>query len=89
MIKKKGVTFQIHLKEDTDLVFVAGTFNMWNPFKHKLTKKDGIYSILISLPQGIIQYKFVVKGTWIPDPCCDSWVVNGYGSLNSVLMVEV
>lgn len=85
---KKKVTLQIKA-ESGKKVFVAGTFNTWNPEESKLKEKGktGVYSILLSLPKGRYEYKFVIDGVWCVDPECPEWVPNNFGSLNSVLTV--
>jgi 1,4-alpha-glucan branching enzyme len=71
-------------------VFVAGTFNDWNPSQYALTDADGTgcYAASVDIPAGHIQYKFVVDGVWCVDPECPDWVRNQYGSLNSVMTVR-
>ena len=69
-------------------VYVAGTFNDWNPKKHKLFHADGIHSASILLSPGRYEYKFVVNDFWCVDPECTEWSPNNMGSLNSVVIVE-
>ncbi len=68
-------------------VFVAGTFNSWDPKKNKMKFEDGIYRTSVLVAKGRHEYKFVVDGVWSIDPECEDWVTNEYGSLNSVLIV--
>jgi len=86
---KKRVKFQIKAEEGNE-VYVAGSFNDWNPRKDKLEHDDinGNYSATLSLPKGKHEYKFVVNGTWSLDLECPDWVPNGLGSLNSVITVH-
>lgn len=83
---KKRMKFKIQDEEGSE-VFVAGTFNGWNPGKNKLRFKAGIYTTSILLSKGRYEYKFVVNGTWCVDPKCPEWTPNGLGSLNSVITV--
>jgi hypothetical protein len=47
----------------------AGEFNGWNATASPMAKGgDGTWSIVIPLPPGKHQYKFVVDGQWIADP---------------------
>lgn len=79
------VTFQIEAEEGSQ-VYVAGTFNCWNPKEHQLTPDDnGAYCTTLRLPKGTHQYKFVINDVWCVDPGCEDWTPNGVGSLNSVL----
>ena len=83
----KRVRFEIQAEKGSE-VFVAGSFNEWNPRKNKLTCRKGVYSTSILLPRGKYEYKFVVNGVWCVDPDCSEWTPNGLGSLNSVLVVN-
>jgi hypothetical protein len=39
------------------------------------------------LPAGRYEYRFVVDGNWISDPCAKESVQNTFGSTNSVVVV--
>jgi 1,4-alpha-glucan branching enzyme len=87
--KKKRVVLSVKA-EPGSTVYVAGSFNEWNPTDKKLVDKkgDGIYTATIILPPGIYEYKFVINGVWTLDPDPDrDWTQNGLGTLNSVLRV--
>lgn len=87
--KKKRVVLSVKA-EPGSTVYVAGSFNEWNPTDKKLVDKkgDGIYTATILLPVGIYEYKFVINGVWTLDPDPDrDWTQNGLGTLNSVLRV--
>lgn len=84
---KKRMKFQIQGQPGSE-VYVAGSFNGWNPKKNKLIYKDGYYTGTILLPKGRHEYKFTVDGVWCVDPECPEWVPNGLGSLNSVIAVN-
>jgi predicted alpha/beta superfamily hydrolase len=50
-------------QNDND-VYVAGSFNGWNPGKDKMTKlSDGTYSITLNIAAGKYEYKFT-RGSW-------------------------
>ncbi|MEI6808934.1 MAG: glycogen-binding domain-containing protein [bacterium] len=84
---KKHVHLSIKAEENNE-VSVAGSFNEWNPKKHKLTYADGVYTISLLLGPGRHEYKFVINDVWCIDPECVEWAPNGLGSLNSVIVVE-
>ena len=69
-------------------VFVAGTFNNWDPEGIPMVEKDGTYTAVVSLEPGEYEYKFIVNGFWTmdPDPSRE-WRANGLGTLNSVVKV--
>lgn len=49
----------------TDPIYLAGSFNNWNPGdeKYKLKNDEGEYKIEFRLPQGAYEFKFT-RGTW-------------------------
>jgi hypothetical protein len=47
----------------------AGEFNGWNASATPMSKDaKGVWSVVVALPAGEHQYKFVVDGQWIADP---------------------
>jgi len=84
----KRVQFELSA-EPGSKVFVAGTFNGWNPAKHPLKDNpdSGHYKASVRVPSGVHEYKFVVNGEWRMDPNCLEWTANDHGSLNSVISV--
>jgi len=69
-------------------VFLAGTFNQWNPTATPLRGPDpaGFWSARVELPAGVHEYKFVVDGDrWYADPDNPEGVSDGHNGLNSVL----
>ena len=70
-------------------VFVAGTFNNWDPTANPLkdNPNSGHFKVALHVAPGTHQYKFVVNGAWIADPNCTDSAPSGYGSMNSVLHV--
>jgi 1,4-alpha-glucan branching enzyme len=84
----KKIQFQL-TTEPGSQVFVAGTFNNWNPTANQLQDNPGSGHCLTTLriPTGTHEYKFVVDGEWRADPNCPDWVLNDCGSLNSVVHV--
>lgn len=83
---KRRVKFEVEAEKGSN-VFVAGTFNEWNPQKNKLKFRDGKYATSILLPRGRYEYKFIINDTWCVDPECTEWAPNGIGSLNSTITV--
>lgn len=68
-------------------VYVAGSFNDWNPKQNPLIKKNKKWSADILLKPGYYYYKFVVDGKWIPDPK-NEWKINdGGNNFNSIIKV--
>ena len=70
-------------------VYVAGTFNNWNPAQYQMREytETGVFKIALPLPPGRHEYKFFVNGEWRLDPGCTHWQSSDVGSLNSVVSV--
>jgi 1,4-alpha-glucan branching enzyme len=83
--KTQRVVFSVRAEVGSK-VFLAGSFNNWNPTAKEMVDKnnDGNYAATLSLAPGSHQYKFVIDGTWCADPECADWVQNDHGTLNSV-----
>lgn len=87
--KTQRVTFAIRA-DPGSTVFLAGSFNSWDPTAKRMTDKngEGLFTVVIPLTPGEYQYKFVINGTWCADPECADWVQNEHGTLNSIKRVE-
>jgi 1,4-alpha-glucan branching enzyme len=75
-------------------VFIAGTFNNWNPNVAPMhsSSPNGKWTITLQLPPGHHEYKYVVDGQWCCEPGCESGyrgcpkcVPNDFGTMNRVL----
>ncbi len=86
---EKSVTFTVRADVGKS-VYLAGSFNQWNPTgKKMLDKKDeGVYTTSVKLAPGRYEYKFVIDGTWCADPENLDFVQNEHGTLNSVVVVS-
>jgi 1,4-alpha-glucan branching enzyme len=84
---EKLVKFQIQAEAGSE-VYVAGSFNAWDPKANKLRKVKDMYAASIVLQKGRHEYKFVINGVWHVDPNCPEWQPNSMGSINSLLTVE-
>lgn len=81
---------------DARSVFVAGTFNDWNPGTLPLDrKKDGHWRTTVPLPPGHQEFKFIVDGEWCCEPGCEHEYqgcpkcrANAFGTMNRVLEVR-
>ncbi len=76
-------------------VSVAGTFNGWDTAATPLARDaGGDWSVLLDLPPGRHEFKFVVDGAWCCEPGYDGaydgrpdCVPNPFGSMNRVIEV--
>jgi glycosidase len=82
-------SFRYAAGPDVTAVFVAGTFNRWSDTADPLRDPDGdrVFEATLTLDPGRHEYKFVVDGTWLPDPANPDTAPDGFGSVNSVLTV--
>ncbi|NLL83980.1 MAG: glycoside hydrolase [Lentisphaerae bacterium] len=89
-VKNRRVTFTVQA-DPGSTVYLAGSFNDWNPQKKKMTDKkgNGTFTACLLLPPGSYEYKFVINGTWCVDPANCEWSQNDLGTLNSLLTIEV
>jgi 1,4-alpha-glucan branching enzyme len=85
--KMREVKFQA-MAPDGSAVFLAGSFNNWDPEALALSHNgDGVYERTVQLPAGRHEYKYVINGVWRIDAQCKQWMPNSLGSLNSVVEV--
>jgi len=80
---------------DAQNVYLAGTFNDWDPTLIPLKKqKTGIWTTSLDLAPGRYEYKFIVDGEWccLPncsdDHDCPTGVTNEHGTMNKVLEIS-
>jgi len=73
-----------HAKE----VFLAGTFNNWQPSHSLKSVGGGKWEAELTLTPGRYEYRFVVNGEWISDPNAKDFVPNPFGGVNSALEVQ-
>lgn len=75
---------------DARQVAVAGSFNEWDEQRVPLTRNaaTGLWSVTLPLRPGEHEYLFVIDGErWVPDPSAHAQVDDGFGQLNSVIVV--
>lgn len=86
---KKRIVLSLHAEHGAD-VFVAGTFNDWNPEQKQLSfsKEEGVYSCILMLEPGTYEYKFRVNNAWTIDQNNPNFTRNDLGTLNNVLIVQ-
>jgi len=61
----KAVQFEISAEQGSK-VYIAGTFNNWDPTTHPLSddQEEGVFKATLYLPAGTHEYKFIVNGVW-------------------------
>ena len=85
--QKNRVNFALHAP-DANEVFIAGTFNDWDPQVRRLRcDKKGTWRTWMNLPAGQHEYRFIVNGDWQEDPQAGERSYNPFGTFNSVVSV--
>jgi 1,4-alpha-glucan branching enzyme len=82
------VTFELPPEITGSSVALVGDFNDWSPDATTMTRrKDGRFSTTLSLKTGRqYRYRFLIDGDrWENDWAADAYVVNEFGSEDSVL----
>ncbi|GMV41050.1 MAG: hypothetical protein AMXMBFR64_27660 [Myxococcales bacterium] len=74
-------------------VLLAGSFNGWAATPEAAinlfdSDGDGVWATTITVEPGTYQYKFIVDGVWMADPANPQTVDDGFGGVNSVLVVD-
>jgi len=70
-------------------VFLAGSFNNWNPSATPMMRLHGRKWVKeLWLPAGRYEYQFVVDGRWRPDLKAADEMPNPFGGFNSVVEVS-
>ncbi|MBN1300493.1 MAG: alpha-glucosidase C-terminal domain-containing protein [Melioribacteraceae bacterium] len=92
LIVKKEKLYEFSFKPDKDYeeLTLFGSFNGWN--RHDIFMNDedgnGVFTASAALEPGVYQYKFFGDGEEIVDPLNPQKVPNGFGSFNSVRIIE-
>ncbi len=70
-------------------VFLAGTFNSWNPHSMPLhAVGNRRWRAEKHLPPGTYEYRLIIDGVWQTDPAAKERVANPYGDYNSLIEVQ-
>ena len=85
---EKKVIFEYYAPS-AEKVQVAGDFNHWVPSKTPLKKeRDGKWKVVLTLPAGRYQYRFLVDGNWQNDQKPAECVPNPFGTWNCVVEIS-
>ncbi|WP_428263290.1 protein kinase domain-containing protein [Haliangium sp.] len=90
-LSEGGVRFNYRPRGQPSKIYLAGTFNGWNPNEDYLLRDpdgDGIYSVTVPLRRGSYQYKLLVDGAWTKDPNAPDSTPDGFGGMNGLIVVE-
>ena len=81
---------------DAHEVYVAGTFNNWNPRSHPLKRtRHGRWESTLDVLPGPHEYKFIIDGRWCCEDACDvpydgrpGHTQNAFGTMNLTMFVR-
>lgn len=83
----RAVKFE-YINRGASKVFVAGSFNDWQPNATPLLKqRGGKWFTQLFLKPGHYEYRFVVDGQWQDDRSAPGHAENPFGGLNAVIEV--
>lgn len=68
-------------------VAVAGDFSEWESLPMERVSEN-CFALTLQLRPGKYEYGFFVDGNWVPDPLSTRMVADGFGSVNSILVVD-
>lgn len=88
LIIEPNYTFRLKGFGHAQTVYLAGTFNDWNPSNFPMQREGEDWVFPVHLSTGKHLYKFIVDGKWILDPTNKLWEQNEHQTGNSVLWVE-
>lgn len=69
-------------------VQLVGDFNEWDESRHAMERQtDGSHELVLALPPGEYEFKYLSGQAWFNDERADKYVRNCWGSENSVVIV--
>lgn len=86
-VSEAGVRFEADFPR-ARTVRITGSFCDWSAKGLPLNKReDGLWECHLDLIQGEHEYRFIVDGSWLPDPHNARTVPNEFGGANSLVVV--
>ncbi len=79
--------FELEGFENAKNVVLTGSFNGWNRRELKMNKTPKGWMANVYLKEGTHTYKFLVDGEWMSDPANPDGYADGFGSVNSVVLI--
>ncbi|MEL7123087.1 MAG: glycogen-binding domain-containing protein [Bacteroidota bacterium] len=84
----EDVYFNLEGYLDADEVILAGSFNDWDEKEIKMVRTENGWEKIMPLVGGKHSYKFIIDGNWITDPGNPYEEYDGFGNINSILIVQ-
>ena len=87
--KLTEVIFSVFAPDAKD-VYVAGEFNNWKlEDSNRMLSNNGTWSKKLNLTSGKYRYRFVIDGKWIEDTSNPLREINPYGSVDSLIEIDI
>ncbi len=87
-VSEAGVRFEADFP-NARTVRVTGSFCDWSAKGLPLNKReDGLWECHLDLARGEYEYRFIIDGSWLPDPHNNQTVPNEFGGANSLVVVS-
>jgi 1,4-alpha-glucan branching enzyme len=78
-----------HHEPEAREIFVAGSFNDWNPREHPLIRDaSGNWSVELELPPGEYRYRLIIDGRWCDHANALRTAPNPYGGTDAICTVS-
>lgn len=84
---KTNVVFNLEGFTNAKKVYLAGSFNKWNPKDLAMIKTANGWQLPLYLANGTHTYKFVVDGKWYADERNNNRMPDGEAGFNSVISI--
>lgn len=84
---KPNTIFRLQTFSNAKRVYLAGSFNNWEPKELLMNKTATGWELPLYLADGTHTYRFVVDGKWIADPGNSETLPNEFNDVNSVLRI--
>lgn len=82
---KTNYTFRLNDYADAKKVYLAGSFNNWQPKDLQLQRTATGWELPVYIAEGTHTYKFIVDGNWKVDPANPDRYPNEFNDYNSVI----
>ncbi|MES2894046.1 MAG: hypothetical protein V4725_18645 [Bacteroidota bacterium] len=84
---KSNYLFSLAGNQNARNVYVAGSFNNWDPRGMKMAKTASGWKAAVFLGEGTHTYRYVVDGRWMADPGNPDQFPNEFNETNSVIQI--
>jgi hypothetical protein len=88
LVIKPNFTFRLKGFTMAKEVYLAGSFNSWDPKSFRMQKERDGWVFPVHLSTGKHLYKFIVDGEWIIDPGNKLWEQNEHHTGNSLIWID-